>query len=366
MVSALATGFWLIPSVGVARLTQLIGAALLAAAALAWVAARREGARSLAAPSSLLAVFAVAGAAVGLARAPRSGAASSVVAFEESPYAEIRVVDRNEKRFLLIDGGIHTIVDPTTWETYFAYVPVIDLVRNFFDAPGRLLLIGLGGGSVAKTFSDAGWRVDAVEIDPAIARIAREQFGLESGDAEIHTMDGRAFLLAHDRQFDAIVLDAFGSSSIPFHLVTEEVFDLIAARLAPNGMLAINIEAVGWTDPIVAAFAETLRGSFAHVAALPTAEPPSELGNLILLASARPIDFPEDRLDRPFELLSQPYRHWCSVQRNHAWDNRFVPESGGVRPFTDDRNPVDVMAERINLAARRSLHAKAELRGAAW
>jgi spermidine synthase len=368
VVSALATGFWLIPSVGVARLTQLIGAALLAAAALAWVAARGEHTRASRATTTALVALAIGGAALGLglSRAPRSGATPGVVTLEESPYAEIRVVDRNNKRFLLIDGGIHTIVDPTTWETYFAYVPVFDLVRNFFDAPGRMLLVGLGGGSVAKNFTNAGWRVDAVEIDPAIARIAREQFGLESAEAEIHTMDGRAFLLEHDRRYDAIVVDAFGSSSIPFHLVTQEVFALIAKRLTPNGVLAINIEAVGWRDPIIGAFARTLSRSFEHVAALPTSEPPNALGNLIVLAANRTLEFSEDRLERPFELLPEPYRHWCAVQRNHAWDNRFVPETDGARAFTDDLNPVDVMAERINLAARQSLHEKEELSGAAW
>jgi hypothetical protein len=37
-------------------------------------------------------------------------------------------------------------------------------------------------------------------------------------------MDGREFFLTTDRQYDLVLLDAFGSSSIPFHLVTREAF----------------------------------------------------------------------------------------------------------------------------------------------
>jgi spermidine synthase len=365
VVSALATGFWLIPSVGVARLTQLIGATLLAAAALAWVTARRERGHPRR-DATVLAALAIAGAAFGIARAPQSGAAPGVIALEESPYAEIRVVDSDDKRFLLIDGGVHTVVDRDSWQTYFPYVPVVDLVRYMFDAPGRLLLVGLGGGSVAKNFAGAGWRVDAVEIDPAITRVARDYFGLDSTEGEVYTGDGRAYLLATNHRYDAIVIDAFGSSSIPFHLVTAEVFSLMKSRLDSEGVLAINIEAVGWDDPIVRAFVRTLQLSFPHVLVLPLAEPPNMLGNLVLLASARPLTFPDERLERPFDHLAEPYMHWCAVQRNHAWNNRFVPEVEDAVLFTDDRNQVDIMAERINLAARRALHDNASLHGTAW
>jgi len=121
-----------------------------------------------------------------------------------------------------------------------------------------------------------------------------------------------------------------------------------------------------WSDPIIARFASTLGRVFPHVAALPTSEPPNALGNLILLASRHALEFPEDRLERPYEYLPEPYRHWCAVQKNHAWNNRFEPATENVPPFTDDLNPVDLLAERVNLAARRSLHTSASLAGVSW
>ncbi|MFN0150238.1 MAG: fused MFS/spermidine synthase [bacterium] len=369
VISALATGFWLIPTVGVARLTQMIGAFLLAGAAIAWLADRAERRARTSAAALIALLIAAAGLVLNTGHtfsSSRAGAGSVVVSQTESAYAEIRVIDDDEKRFLLIDGGIHTVVAPESWETYFAYVPVTNIVQLFFDEPGRMLLVGLGGGSIAKNFSASGWRVDAVEIDPAVARIAREQFGLERADATVYEADGRRFLDTNATRYDAVILDAFGSSSIPFHLVTEEAFALIASRLEPGGILAINIEAVGWRDPIVARFTSTLRRVFANVSALPTSEPPDALGNLILLASQRALEFPEDRLERPYAYLPEPYNHWCAVQKNHAWNNRFEPDTKGAQPFTDDLNSVDLLAERVNLAARRSLHASESLLGVSW
>ena len=80
--------------------------------------------------------------------------------------------------------------------------------------------------------------------------------------------------------YDLVVLDAFGSSSVPFHLVTEEAFGLVHSRLNEGGILAMNVEAVGWHDIIVHSLAATLGGQFAHVKVLPMEEPPDTFGNV--------------------------------------------------------------------------------------
>jgi hypothetical protein len=162
-------------------------------------------------------------------------------------------------------------------------------------------------------------------------------------------MDGRRYLIQSNKEHDLIILDAFGSSSIPFHLVTREAFALMAKRLKPGGVLAINLESVGWRDPLVNASAATLKTQFNEVLALPMAEPPNTLGNLILLASDRRLELLRE-LPPVWDRLSGAYH------QNHAWDNSFTPDLAGVPVLTDDRNPVDLWAERINLVARKALH----------
>lgn len=345
VAAALGTGFYLIPHLGVGWLTFAAGLLLIATALTGFALQRRLGASAAAGLVLLLAVAGAIGAAPSLRADPERG----LLEVAHSPYGEIRVLERGGLRYLLIDGTMHSAIDPATGASPFAYVDVIDLADDLFERPGRMLLVGLGAGSLARSFSDERWQVDAVEIDPTVVRVAREHFGFNSGYARVVPGDGRRYLRETDRRYDLVVLDAFGSSSIPFHLVTREAFALIHDRLAPGGVVVLNLWAVGWHDVIVGAVAATLQTSFAHVLALPLAEPPDQLDNLIVMAS-----------DRPLELRWEPpgpsSRFGGEYHRAHAWDNRFVPETTGAPVITDDRNPVDVWSERINLVARRQLH----------
>jgi spermidine synthase len=290
---------------------------------------------------------------------PRNG----LLAVEQSPYAEIRVLEVNKRRHLLIDGGTHTIVDPSTWKSHFPYVAVMDLTRHFFEKPGKMLLVGLGGGSIVKNFACAGWEVDAVEIDPVVVEIAQKHFGLLASEGYVFQMDGRQFLLRQEHTYDIVALDAFGSSAIPFHLVTEEAFALIASRLKPGGMVAMNIETLGWHHILTRSLAGTLKKSFSQVLALPTHEPPENIGNIVILASNRELS-----LRQPItgEFTDSDYQLTPAYHQVHAWSNRFVPDTREAPVLTDDLNPVDLWAEAINLVARRDLHWYFEESGLSW
>lgn len=360
VLSAVFTGFFLIPNVGVSRLMLTIGLVLLVTAALG-LALEKKSKPALAGAILLLLL----GGIIGMAQ-PRqqADAAAGLLAVEQSAYAEIRVLETNKRRHLLIDGGTHTIVDPATWKSHFPYVAVMDLTKSFFDNPGELLLVGLGGGSVVKSFAQDGWRVDAIEIDPVVTAMAQKHFGLQAAEGNIFHGDGREFLLRRDKTYDVVAMDAFGSSSIPFHLVTAEAFALIASRLKPAGVLAINVETLGWRHLLIRSLAATLKQSFTHVLALPTYEPAEEIGNMILLASNR-----EMELLRPIvlsDITDLNYMNTPGVHQELAWAERFEPDTNGVPVLTDDLNPVDLWAEAINLKARRNLHAYFKESGRSW
>ena len=214
-----------------------------------------------------------------------------------------------------------------------------------------------------KNFARAGWTVDAVEIDPVVIEVAQDYFGLQESEGTIYSMDGRQFLITNDKKYDIIVMDAFGSSSIPFHLVTRESFGLIASRLKADGVFAINLEANGWTDLIVRSLSATLKQNFEYVFVLPTYVPAGELGNIVLFAANYWLERPEDT-ERDFTDLK--YISSLQYQRDRAWDNRFVPETVGVPVLTDDLNPVDLWSEEINLLARKDLHRYFEESGLSW
>ena len=358
VLSALAVGFFLIPQVGVDRLLVIVGGMLVVTASWIYLGGKAR-ARALTLPSLIL-LLSLAAALTGERPDPSRG----LLAIRQSPYGELRVVDTEEGRHLLIDGSIHSLVDTATWNSYFHYVAVMDLPKYFFAKPGRVLLLGLGGGSLAKQYARDGWQVDAVEIDPGVSELAGRYFGLLGSDAAVSVADGREFLRRSGSGYDVILMDVFGSSSVPFHLLTEEAFALVRSRLTPEGMVAINLESAGWHDPLIGMVAATLSRQFGAVLALPMEEPPDRFGNVVLLAANRSLE-PRREPERN-ESLEPDWRYGPGYQKVHAWDNRFAPDIRGSPLLTDDLNPVDLRAEAIALAARTDLHRYFQVSGVSW
>ena len=124
-----------------------------------------------------------------------------------------------------------------------------------FDALGKLPpervqrvgVVGLGTGAVSY-YAKPGQRWTFFEIDPAVARIARDDFRFlshctERGvECDVVLGDARRQLVRlPDAHFDVLILDGFCSDAIPVHLLTREAFHLYFQKLAPGGVLAVHI-----------------------------------------------------------------------------------------------------------------------------
>ena len=116
------------------------------------------------------------------------------------------------------------------------------------DAKKKVGVIGLGIGSLAA-YVDRGQGITFYEIDPAVARIARDTayFSFLSdcetrgGQLNVVLGDGRLQLGRSAERYDLFVIDAFSSDSIPVHLLTREALQLYLDRLEDEGILAFNI-----------------------------------------------------------------------------------------------------------------------------
>lgn len=346
--AALLTGFILIPVIGVNKLIMSIGNVLIVTALIGSIIFRKTPKHW---KTSVIFLFLSCIAVLMNGFTNYTGKHSKhLLSVRQSPYAEIRVLDKNNLRHLLIDGGTHTIVDTTSWTTTYSYAALFNLLLTQYKKPGDLLLIGLGGGSIAKNFVRVGWLVDAVEIDPVVTVTAKEYFNLLPTDATIYHMDGRQYLQSVKKQYDLIILDAFGSSSIPFHLVTKEVFQLIASRLKPGGYVGMNIESLGWHSPLIKALTKTLYQCFDYLTVLPGYEDANALGNLVIIAGFDSLRIPL------LPKLSTPETKNAYYWQSFGWHHRFVPDTTSTIVLTDDLNPVDVWSETVNLQARKELH----------
>jgi hypothetical protein len=106
-------------------------------------------------------------------------------------------------------------------------------------------VVGLGAGAMA-CLSGPGEDWTFFEIDPAIVATARDpRYFTYLADcaptAKVVLGDGRLQVAkAAAGHYRLLVIDAFGSDSIPVHLLTREAFDLYFSRLQPHGALLVH------------------------------------------------------------------------------------------------------------------------------
>lgn len=115
----------------------------------------------------------------------------------------------------------------------------------------RALIIGLGGGSMVHflTHYFPDIKVDAVEIDGEIVKIADRYFGARTGgNVRIFTRDGFEFLREAKDKYDTIYMDAFlkpsedtDSTGVPLRLKTLAFLKDLQTKLTKNGMVVFNI-----------------------------------------------------------------------------------------------------------------------------
>ncbi|MHC4271620.1 MAG: spermidine synthase [Planctomycetota bacterium] len=115
--------------------------------------------------------------------------------------------------------------------------------------PERMLVLGLGGGVIPREmrYYFPELEIDVVEIDPEIPLIAEEYFGFsEDNNLKVQVDDGRVFIkkqlnLDEVPKYDIIILDAFNSEYIPFHLMTKEFLEEVKCVLADDGVVVANV-----------------------------------------------------------------------------------------------------------------------------
>jgi len=150
--------------------------------------------------------------------------------------------------------------------------------------PERVLLIGLGGGDVARAVetSRPDAKIDVVEIDPAVVKIAQDYFFWKPGrNVTVYTIDGRSFVniqvASRAKPYDWVIVDAFDDDYIPFHMTTKECFEVIQRSLAPDGVVAVN---TAINHELYSYQARTIQTVFGQVDAYFT----HRSGNVILVA----------------------------------------------------------------------------------
>jgi spermidine synthase len=176
---------------------------------------------------------------------------------EVSPFSKIRVRRNGDTRALTFvrDNGQEAVQSRINLTT--PHVLAAPYARGMFASylyqpqPRRVLIVGLGGGAMVRflTHHEPHAQIDAVEIDPAVVRLAAQYFGVRSGgNVRVHTADAVAFVESTTDRYDLILMDAFlrpsdgtDATGVPTGLKTLEFLGRLKRALAPGGVVAFNV-----------------------------------------------------------------------------------------------------------------------------
>jgi spermidine synthase len=176
---------------------------------------------------------------------------------EVSPYSRIRVRRDGDVRTLTFvrDNGqeaVQSRVDLTAPHTLQSpYARGMFASYLYQPHPRRVLIVGLGGGAMVRflTHHEPQVRIDAVEIDPAVVRLADQYFDVRSGgNVRVHTADAVKFVESTEDRYDVILMDAFlrpssdtDTTGVPTRLKTLAFLGRLKRALAPGGVIAFNV-----------------------------------------------------------------------------------------------------------------------------
>jgi spermidine synthase len=146
--------------------------------------------------------------------------------------------------------------------------------------------------------------------------------------------DARPFLRRIDARYDVISVDAYRQPYIPFYLTTVEFFETVRDRLAPGGVLIVNVGHPEGQDELEQVLTATIGEVFPNVM-----RDPIEETNTLLVASEAPLSAP--RLRAAVPTMPAALRGTAL-----AASRRLRGPLGGGEVYTDDRAPVEWLIDK--------------------
>lgn len=232
-----------------------------------------------------------------------------LVESEDTPYGKLQII-RTEEQVTCFDNGLALFSHPDPG----AAEEAVHFALLQRDGPRQVLLVGgAASGGAAEALKHFGVRVDCVELDPAVIRLAKEYLtgpdraALDDPRVRIFTRDGRAFIAGPGGRYDAILLSLPEPATAQINrYYTREFFLQVRKRLSPGGVFSFVVpSAENYVSESLAEFlsslAATLRGVFPTVRAVPGV-------NCVFLASDGPLALDPAALSAAIERLGLSLR----------------------------------------------------------
>lgn len=333
VLSTVMLGFFLLPAFGSRTIIFTLGW-VLAFWAIALMIKDKSGFARISTIIPLFFIVLVAGllSAKGYATSRLTDSGFKVMHQAESNYGWVRVVDnpQNGTRLLLSDASVLSATALRDGRTLLDYQNIISSLPILLPSHNDALLIGLGGGHIARQLKARGLTTDTIEIDPVVADASLKFFDFKpTGDFIVG--DARYEITKLRKRYDLIVHDCFTGGTEPVHLLTREMLSDLRGLLTEKGMLALNY--VGFTrgegTAAVASVHKTLKRVLPHVRVFVTEK--TEMTDFIFLAANQPMELDPNSRD--------PRVQWLI-------DHEYVLDDSEGIVISDDYNPMESMQIR--------------------
>lgn len=175
-----------------------------------------------------------------------------------------------------------SLADPT--KLVLSYTRAMMAFLLFDASPQRILMIGLGGGSLAKFVYRhlPSVQITVVESQPRVIAAARQYFHVPPDDARfcVELAEGSQWVAAHPRGCEVLMVDGYDGHEQVAGLSSEGFYAHAREALTDGGMLVVNL----WSsDTRFDAYVQRIERVFDAVACVPA----ERRGNVVALAFAR-------------------------------------------------------------------------------
>ncbi len=209
-----------------------------------------------------------------------------LVAHARTPYGSLAVTRQGTVHSFFASGLLMFDSPDAVGAEWMTHMAMLQCPR-----PRRVLLIGGGGGKLAEVLKHKPDRVDYVELDAGVMRLAREYWAAEDAAAlddpavRVHVTDGRAYVKAAGDVYDVIVValpDPFTTQLSRFYSV--EFFREVQELMSEAGVVCCSVtSSPDYLDGALLAYDacvfRTMRSVFDDVRTVP--------GETMLLLGAR-------------------------------------------------------------------------------
>jgi spermidine synthase len=174
-----------------------------------------------------------------------------VVHQSQSDDGVIEVVDLGDTRSLHF--GSHprqssmSLIEPHSLELTYTQSMMACLL--LMPKPERVLVVGLGGGSLVKFILHHFPKcvIDVVEYREDVVKVAHGYFGVPDNDPRLNIHVGDGYLYTQDRfyqsdaNYDLILVDAYDHTGMAASVGAQAFFDACANILTKDGVMSVNL-----------------------------------------------------------------------------------------------------------------------------